>query len=99
MTTNGRIFQAGAVTRGSLIVATLAASLLGTGAARADECKDYALASAKQMQRNVSKACGLKGDGWSIKQEVHFAFCTSVAPEEWRKAEEEREAQLKKCGA
>ncbi len=100
MITNGRIFQAGAATRGSLMVAALAASLLGgSAAARADEdCNWYALTSAKQQQVNEGKSCGQKGDGWSTDQAVHLAYCTSVSPEEWRKAVEERKKVLKTCG-
>lgn len=100
MSTNGRIFQTGAVTRGSLMVAALAASLLGgSAAARADEdCNWYALTSAKQMQINSAKNCGKKGEGWSTDQAVHLAYCTSVSPEEWRKAVEDRKEALKTCG-
>ena len=100
MTTNGRIFQAGAVIRGGLMMAAFTASLLGGGvAARADEdCNWYALTSAKQMQVNTSKNCGQKGDGWSTDQAVHLAYCQGVAPEEWRKDVQERQKVLKTCG-
>ncbi len=99
MTTNGRISQAGGLTRVGLMVATLTVSLLGAGAARADEdCNWYALTSAKQMQINEGKNCGQKGDGWSTDQAVHLAYCSSVAPEEWRKAVQERQKVLKTCG-
>jgi len=99
MSTNGKNLQAGAVTRGSLMVAALMVSLLGANAARADEdCNWYALTSAKQMQVNTSKNCGQKGDGWSTDQSKHLAFCQANAPEEWRKAVQERQKVLKTCG-
>jgi hypothetical protein len=98
MTTNGRIFQAGALSRGGLMVAALTVSLLGSGAARADEdCNWYALTSAKQQQVNESKNCGQKGDGWSTDQAVHLSYCQGVSPEEWRKAVQERQKALKTC--
>lgn len=105
MSTNGSNFQVGTVKpalvkSSGLMAAAIAIALLAGGtAARADEdCDLYALTSAKQMQQNESKNCGLKGDGWSTDQAVHVAYCQSVAPEEWRKALEERKAQLKTCG-
>ena len=94
MRTNGRIFQAG-----TMAAAITIAMLAGGTAARADEdCNWYALTSAKQMQQNQSKNCGLKGEGWSTDQAVHAAYCQSVPPDEWRKAVEDRKKQLQTCG-
>ena len=101
MSTNDRILQVVGASRTGLMAATLVAALFAGGtAARADEdCNWYALTSAKQMQLNQSKNCGLKGDGWSTDQAVHVAYCQSVSPEEWRKAVAERQKQLKTCGS
>ena len=101
MSMNGRSFQAGSGKRGGLLVAALTVSLLGGGAmaqAADEDCNWYALNSAKQMQTNESKNCGLKGDGWSTDQAVHLAYCQGVAPDEWLSAYRAREKQLKTCG-
>ena len=110
MSMTDRIFQVGTAgvgrTRlaraksGALMVAAMSIALVAGGTvARADEdCKWYALTSAKQMQQNESKKCGLKGEGWSTDQAVHLTYCAGVAPEEWRKAVEDRKKQLETCG-
>jgi hypothetical protein len=99
MSMNGRFSRASGASRGGLMVAALTVALLsGSAVARADEdCNWYALTSAKQMQTNQSKNCGLKGDGWSTNQAVHLTYCQSVPPEEWRKAVAERAKLLKPC--
>jgi len=85
-------------------VAALAVAGLGLAAggppARADEdCNWYAQMSAKQMQENQAKKCGLKGEGWSIDKAALLAWCQSVPPDEWRKAVTDRQKQLQTCGS
>ena len=99
-TSQGPSMKTGAVRSVSPMAAVVAITLLaGATMARADEdCNWYALTSAKQMQQNQSKNCGLKGDGWSTDQAVHVTYCQGVTPEEWRKAVEDRQKQLQTCG-
>lgn len=101
MSTNGRILQAGWSSTGGLMAALVAAAMLaGSSFARADEdCNWYAQMTAKQMQLNQSKNCGVKGDGWGVDKAHLIAWCQSVPPDEWRKAVTDRQKLLETCGS
>jgi hypothetical protein len=79
----------------ALVALAMVAGATSAQAAGDKDCNWYAQTSAKQMQQNQQKNCGLQGDGWSMDIGVHTSWCESVTPDEWLKAVQKRQEQLK----
>ncbi len=80
---------------GAAIIGALA---LGPTVANAQaNCTWYAETALKQQQRNERGNCGLSGTGWSSDLRSHVAWCSSVAPDVWKRAAQQREQELAAC--
>ena len=60
-------------------------------------CNWYAETALKQQQRNEKGKCGLSGSGWSSDLKSHIAWCSSVSPDQWKRAAQQREQELAAC--
>lgn len=84
-------------TYGAVVAAVVSAgAMFAASAHAADDCKQYAQQSAKQVKENAARNCGLTGDFW-IAENMSKAWCESVAPDVWLAAIQERQKQLESC--
>lgn len=62
-----------------------------------DLCADYANAAVDDQASNLSRQCGLRGDGWSDDYKLHFRVCLEMSPAKRRSLAQAREQSLKRC--
>ncbi|MEE9589295.1 MAG: hypothetical protein V3V97_14870 [Hyphomicrobiaceae bacterium] len=74
-----------------------AASIVSTEASATENCKWYALTSAKQQKANEKKSCGFKGTHWTKNIKKHARFCEGQPPEVWKAMVEKRQKALAGC--
>lgn len=70
---------------------------LSTSVRAADNCKWYALTSAKQQKENEQKSCGFKGPQWSKNIKKHDRWCQGQPPQVWKSIIEKRQKALAGC--
>ena len=85
-----------------ICAATVGAAMLGTlmlapHASAQANCDWYAKTALKQQQENEQRKCGFKGPEWSLDLEAHMSWCSSVAPDLWKKQAQLRNQQLEAC--
>ena len=71
--------------------------VLSTDVGAADNCKWYALTSAKQQKENERKSCGFKGPQWSKNIKAHNNWCQGQPPQVWKSMVEKRQKALSGC--
>lgn len=82
-----------------LMVALLAATAASAEVSAQANCSWYAETALKQQQQNEKNKCGFTGEAWSSDLKAHIAWCSSVSPEVWKKAAQDREQDLLNCGS